>query len=211
MKPDAFVERFGREKASAILRTDDQERAAQAMDAAIRGGFTVVEFTLTVPGVFDLVREFSQRSGVVVGTGTVMEEHEARQSVAAGARFLVSPVVDERIIAAANEMEVACMPGCHTPTEMLRAHHAGAQLCKLFPAPAGGPGWVRSVLGPMPYLKIVPTNGVDEHNAGEWIAAGSFAVGFVATLFDPADMAAENWNAIEARARRCLAAVRGTD
>jgi Entner-Doudoroff aldolase len=211
MKPDAFVERFGREKASAILRTDDHERAAQAMDAAIRGGFTVVEFTLTVPGVFDLVREFSQRSGVVVGTGTVMEEHEARQSVAAGARFLVSPVVDERIIAAANEMEVACMPGCHTPTEMLRAHHAGAQLCKLFPAPAGGPGWVRSVLGPMPYLKIVPTNGVDEHNAGEWIAAGSFAVGFVATLFDPADMAAENWNAIEARARRCLAAVRGTD
>lgn len=211
MKPDAFVERFGREKASAILRTDDHERAAQAMDAAIRGGFTVVEFTLTVPGVFDLVREFSQRSGVVVGTGTVMEEHEARQSVAAGARFLVSPVVDERIIAAANEMEVACMPGCHTPTEMLRAHHAGAQLCKLFPAPAGGPGWVRSVLGPMPYLKIVPTNGVDEHNAGEWIAAGSFAVGFVATLFDPADMAAENWKAIEARARRCLAAVRGTD
>ena len=211
MKPDAFVERFGREKASAILRTDDHERAAQAMDAAIRGGFTVVEFTLTVPGVFDLVREFSQRSGVVVGTGTVMEEHEARQSVAAGARFLVSPVVDERIIAAANEMEVACMPGCHTPTEMLRAHHAGAQLCKLFPAPAGGPGWVRSVLGPMPYLKIVPTNGVDEHNAGEWIAAGSFAVGFVATLFDPADMAAENWNAIEARARRCLAAAGGTD
>jgi Entner-Doudoroff aldolase len=210
MKPLAFVERFGREKASAILRTDDQERAAQAMEAAIRGGFTVVEFTLTVPGVFDLVREFSQRSGVVVGTGTVLEEHEARQSVAAGARFLVSPVVDERVIAAANEMEVACMPGCSTPTEMLRAHHGGAQLCKLFPAPGGGPGWVRSVLGPMPYLKIVPTNGVDENNAGDWIAAGAFAVGFVATLFHPADMAAENWDAIEARARRCLAAARGT-
>jgi Entner-Doudoroff aldolase len=208
MTPGAFVERFGREKASAILRTDDQERAAQAMEAAIRGGFTVVEFTLTVPGVFDLVREFSQRSGVVVGTGTVMEEHEARQSVAAGARFLVSPVVDERVIAAANEMEVACMPGCHTPTEMLRAHRAGAQLCKLFPAPAGGPAWVRSVLGPMPYLRIVPTNGVDEHNAPEWIAAGAFAVGFVATLFDPADMAAGKWDAIEARARRCLAAAR---
>ena len=208
MTPGAFVERFGREKASAILRTDDQERAAHAMAAAIRGGFTVVEFTLTVPGVFDLVREFSQRSGVVVGTGTVMEEHEARQSVAAGARFLVSPVVDERVIAAANEMEVACMPGCHTPTEMLRAHRAGAQLCKLFPAPAGGPAWVRSVLGPMPYLRIVPTNGVDEHNAPEWIAAGAFAVGFVATLFDPADIAAGKWDAIEARARRCLAAAR---
>ena len=206
--PHAFVERFGREQASAILRTDDQEKAALAMEAAIRGGFTIIEFTLSIPGAFDLVREFSQRDGLVVGTGTVMDEHQARQSVAAGARFLVSPVVDEAVIAAAEELEVASMPGCHTPTEMLRAYRAGAQLCKLFPAPADGPAWVRSVLGPLPHLKIVPTNGVDEHNAGEWIAAGAFAVGFVATLFHSADIAAGNWDAIEARARRCLAAAR---
>jgi 2-dehydro-3-deoxyphosphogluconate aldolase/(4S)-4-hydroxy-2-oxoglutarate aldolase len=208
LSPDAFVERFGREKASAILRCSDQERAAQAMEAAVRGGFTVIEFTLSIPGAFDLVREFSQREGLVVGTGTVMDEHQARQSVAAGARFLVSPVVDEAVISVAEELEVACMPGCQTPTEMVRAHRAGAQLLKLFPAPAGGPAWVRSVLGPLPQLKIVPTNGVDEHNAGEWIAAGAFAVGFVATLFDAADIAAGDWDAIEMRARRCLAAAR---
>jgi len=82
-------------------------------------------------------------------------------------------------------------------------------LCKLFPAPHGGPAWVSSVLGPMPFLKIVPTNGVDHHNAGEWIDAGAFAAGFVATLFAPADMAAGRWDAIEERARKCLAAVRG--
>jgi Entner-Doudoroff aldolase len=208
--PQAFVERFGREKASAILRSNDQEKAAQAMEAAVRGGFTIIEFTLSIPGAYELVREFSQREGLVVGTGTVMDEHQARQSVAAGARFLVSPVVDETVIAVAEDLEVACMPGCHTPTEMLRAHRAGAQLCKLFPVPAGGPAWVRSVLGPMPHLKIVPTNGVDEHNAGDWIAAGAFAVGFVATLFDPTDLAAGRWSAIEARARRCLAAARGS-
>jgi Entner-Doudoroff aldolase len=207
--PHAFVERFGREKASAILRSNDQEKAAQAMEAAVRGGFTIIEFTLSIPGAFDLVREFSQRKGLVVGTGTVMDEHQARQSVAAGARFLVSPVVDEAVIATAEELEVACMPGCHTPTEMLRAHRAGAQLCKLFPAPAGGPAWVRSVLGPMPQLRIVPTNGVDEHNAGDWIGAGAFAVGFVATLFDPADIAADRWDALEERARRCLRAAQG--
>jgi Entner-Doudoroff aldolase len=206
--PHAFVERFGREKASAILRTNDQDKAAQAMEAAVRGGFTVIEFTLSIPGAFELVREFSQREGLVVGTGTVMDEHQARQSVAAGARFVVSPVVDEAVIAVAGELEVACMPGCHTPTEMLRAHRAGAQLCKLFPAPAGGPAWVRSVLGPMPDLKIVPTNGVDEHNAAEWVSAGAYAVGFVATLFHAADLAAGDWDAIEARARRCLAAAR---
>lgn len=208
MTPQAFVERFGRERASAILRCNDQDKAAQAMEAAVRGGFTIIEFTLSIPGAYELVREFSQREGLVVGTGTVMDEHQARQSVAAGARFLVSPVVDETVIAVAEDLEVACMPGCHTPTEMLRAHRAGAQLCKLFPAPAGGPAWVRSVLGPMPHLKIVPTNGVDEHNASNWIAAGAFAVGFVATLFEPADLAADRWDAIEDRARRCLAAAR---
>lgn len=207
MRPESFVERLGREKASAILRTDEQERAALAMEAAVRGGFTIIEFTLTVPGVFDLVREFAGREGLVVGAGTVMDAEQARRSVDAGARFLVSPVVDEAVISAAGEMGVACMPGTHTPTEMLRAHRAGAQLCKLFPAPGNGPAWVRSVLGPMPYLRIVPTNGVDEHNAGAWVAAGAFAVGFTAPLFTARDLVAGRWDAIEARARRCIAAV----
>jgi len=205
--PEAFVEQFGRDKASAILRTNDQEKAAKAMDAAIRGGFRIIEFTLTIPGVYDLVQDFSRREGLVVGTGTVMDAAQAQQSVEAGACFLVSPVVDETVIHAANELGVASMPGTHTPTEMLRAHRAGAQLCKLFPCPHGGPDWVRAVLGPMPYLKIVPTNGVDQHNAGEWIKAGAYAAGFVAPLFVAADIAAGRWDAIEERARQCLAAV----
>lgn len=207
MTPQAFVEQFGRDKASAILRTNDQEKAAKAMEAAVRGGFKIIEFTLTIPGVYELVQDFSSRDGLVVGTGTVMDAAQAQQSVEAGARFLVSPVVDETVITAANELGVASMPGTHTPTEMLRAHRAGAQLCKLFPCPHGGPDWVRAVLGPMPYLKIVPTNGVDQHNAGEWIAAGAFAAGFVAPLFVAADIAAGRWDAIEERARHCLAAV----
>jgi 2-dehydro-3-deoxyphosphogluconate aldolase/(4S)-4-hydroxy-2-oxoglutarate aldolase len=204
---DMTVEKIGRAKASAILRTNDQEKAAQAMEAAIRGGFSIIEFTLTIPGVFDLVQDFSRREDLVVGTGTVMDVAQAQQSVDAGACFVVSPVVDETVIAAANELGVASMPGTHTPTEMLRAQRAGAQLCKLFPCPHGGPDWVRSVLAPMPDLKIVPTNGVDQHNAGDWIAAGAFAVGYVAPLFAPADIAAGRWDAIEERARQCLAAV----
>ena len=207
MTPGQFVEQFGQEGASAILRTDNQEKAALAMEAAIRGGFRIIEFTLTVPGVYELVREFSRRPGLVVGTGTVLDEEDAQKSVDAGARFLVSPVVDEVVIAAANELGVASMPGTHTPTEMLRAHRAGAQLCKLFPAPAGGPGWVKSVLGPLPDLKIVPTNGVDESNIAQWKAAGVFAMGFVAPLFVPEDIAAGRWDEIEARAGRMIAAV----
>ena len=207
MTPEAFVEQFGRVKASAILRTNDQEKAVKAMEAAIRGGFRIIEFTLTIPGVFELVQDFSRRAGLVVGTGTVMTADEARQSVEAGARYLVSPVVDEVVIDAARQLGVACMPGTHTPTEMLRAHRAGAQLCKLFPSPGDGPDWVRAVLGPMPWLKIVPTNGVDQHNAGAWLGAGAYAVGFVAPLFVAADIAAGRWDAIEERAAKCIAAV----
>jgi len=205
--PDSFVELFGRLKASAILRTDDQEKAALAMEAAVRGGFRIIEFTLTVPGAYDLVRDFSRREDLVVGTGTVMTAGDVQRSVEAGARFIVSPVVDETVISAARELGVASMPGTHTPTEMLQAHRAGAQLCKLFPAPAGGPAWVRSVLGPMPFLKIVPTNGVTPENAAEWLAAGVYAAGFVAPLFFPADIDAGRWDAIEQRARECVAAM----
>jgi len=207
VKPDSFVELFGRLKASAILRTDDQEKAALAMEAAVRGGFRIIEFTLTVPGAFDLVRDFSRREDLVVGAGTVMTAGDVQRSVEAGARFIVSPVVDEAVISAAKELGVASMPGTHTPTEMLQAHRAGAQLCKLFPAPAGGPAWVRSVLGPMPFLKIVPTNGVTPENAAEWLAAGVYAAGFVAPLFVPADIDAGRWDAIEQRARDCVAAM----
>ena len=208
MTPDAFVERLGQEKASAILRTDDQEKAALAMEAAVRGGFTIVEFTLTVPGVFDLVRDFSKREGLVVGTGTVMTPGDVERSVEAGAEFIVSPNVDPEVIRAATANGVASMPGTHTPSEMLLAHRSGASLCKLFPAPAGGPVWVKAVLGPRPYLKIVPTNGVDEHNAAEWLAAGAYGVGFVAPLFPADDIEKARWGAIEDRAARCMAAVR---
>lgn len=210
MTPDAFIDLLGREKASAILRTDDQEKAALAMEAAIRGGFTILEFTLTIPGALDLVRDFSKREGLVVGTGTVMDAQGVRDSVDAGARFVVSPVVDEIVIRAASDLGVASMPGTHTPTEMLRAHRAGAELCKLFPAPAGGPVWAKSVLGPMPYIKIVPTNGVDEHNAADWLRAGCFAVGFVNPLFVPEDIAESRWDELEARAARCITAVNST-
>ena len=207
MTPERLVEYMGHVKASAILRTDNQEKAAKAMQAAIRGGFKVIEFTLTIPGVFDLVKDFSNREGLVVGTGTVIDESLAQQSVEAGARFLVSPVMDEAVIKAAKQLGVVSMPGTHTPTEMLRAHRAGAELCKLFPCPHGGPDWVRAVLAPMPFLKIVPTNGVDRHNAADWLAAGAHSVGFVAPLFVPGDIAAGRWDVIEERARKTLAAI----
>jgi len=207
MRPQDFVDYLGQVRASAILRTDIAAAARPAMDAAVRAGFRVVEFTLTTPDAFDLIAEYSRNEDLVVGAGTVLTPEEARQAVKAGARFLVSPVVDEAVIEAALSLEVAAMPGCHTPTEMLRAYRAGAPLQKLFPAPGNGPAYVRSCLGPLPFLRLVPTNGVDADNADAFFAAGAYAVGFVAPLFDGPALAEGRFDDVERRGRRLLKAV----
>lgn len=207
ISPEAFVERLGELRASAILRTALAEAAAPAMEAAIRGGFRVVEFTLSIPGALDRISEFAPRKDLIVGAGTVLEVDQARAAVEAGAAFLVSPVVDEAIIEEARRLGVAVMPGTQTPTEMLRAYRAGAPLQKLFPSPAAGPASVRAILGPMPFLRIVPTSGVELDNAAQYLAAGAHAVGFVNSLFDPDDLSARRFDAIEERARRMLAAI----
>lgn len=206
MTPDEFTTFFHEQRASAILRTDLPDAVVPAMEAAIRAGFRICEFTLTIPDVFEHVAAFSKRDGIVVGAGTVLTVDDARRAVEAGARFLVSPVVDEEVIEEAARLGVAMMPGTHTPTEMLRAHRAGAALQKLFPAPGIGPAYVKACLGPMPFLRIVPTSGVDACNAAAYLAAGAFAIGFVAPLFDAADIAAGRFDRIEQRGRDLLAA-----
>jgi len=207
MQPDEFVAFLGEAKASAILRTSIEEAAAPAMEAAVRAGIRVVEFTLTTPGALERIAEFSRRDGIVTGAGTVLTVDEARAAVEHGARFLVSPVVDPAVIDAARRLGVAVMPGTHTPTEMFLAHRLGAQLQKLFPAPGLGPEYVRACLGPLPFLRIVPTNGVDETNAAAWIAAGAHAVGLVACLFDADEIRAGRFDLIEERGRALLGAL----
>jgi Entner-Doudoroff aldolase len=207
MTPTEAVAFIGKHRASAILRTTVADAARPAMLAAIDAGFRVVEFTLTTPGALELIAEFSQDESLLVGAGTVLTPENAGQAVEAGAKYLVSPVMDETVIKEAISLGVAMMPGTYTPTEMLRAHRAGAPLQKLFPAPEGGPGFVKSVLGPMPFLRIVPTNGVHENNAAAHLKAGAFSVGFVNTLFDPNDLAAARFDRVRQRAVTLLASV----
>jgi Entner-Doudoroff aldolase len=207
MTPDEFVTMFGEARVSAILRANEAKIAGHAMDAAVDAGFRVIEFTLTTPSAYELITEFAQRDGLAVGAGTVMTVEEAQRSVEAGARFLVSPVVDEAVIEEAKRLGVAMMPGTHTPTEMWRAHTAGAQLQKLFPAPGTGPKHVRSILAPMPFLRIVPTNGVHENNAAAYLKAGAFAVGFTTALFDPNEMADGRFDRVRERAERLIQSI----
>jgi 2-dehydro-3-deoxyphosphogluconate aldolase / (4S)-4-hydroxy-2-oxoglutarate aldolase len=199
------ISRLGEERCVAILRTRHAAGAAPAMEAALRGGFRIVEFTLGTPGALDLVQAFAARGDCLVGVGTVLTETEARAAVAAGAAFLVSPVVDESIMAVARSLGVPMIPGCQTPTEMLRAHRAGAPVQKVFPAAT--PAQLASCLGPLPFLRLLPTSGVDADNAAAYLQAGCFAVGFVSSLFSEDDIAAGRFDRIERRARTLLPAV----
>jgi 2-dehydro-3-deoxyphosphogluconate aldolase/(4S)-4-hydroxy-2-oxoglutarate aldolase len=201
----SVVEELGRERAVAILRTNDRRVAERAMAAAVDAGFRFCEFTLSVPDALELVRTFVA-PGRHVGVGTVLTEAELDGAVAAGASFVVSPVVDPALIARATGLGVPMLPGCATPTEAFLAHRAGAPLQKLFPAPS--PDWIRTVLAPMPFLRFVPTSGVDRSNARAYLDAGAYALGFVKSLFDPRDLELRDYPAIGDRARELLAAVR---
>jgi Entner-Doudoroff aldolase len=194
-------------RAIAILRSNDHATGRGALAAAVRGGFRVLEVTLSTPGAVEIIADLARDDRLLVGAGTVLTVEQARSAARAGARFLVSPVVDVDVVAEAGRLGCIMIPGCATPTELWNAHCAGAALQKLFPSPAGGPGWLRAVLAPMPFLRVIPTNGVEVENATEWLAAGAFAVGCVRSLFPPDELAAHAWDNIEARARGLLAAI----
>ncbi len=202
MTGEAFVELLRVERATAILRTSDPARVLPAMEAVVRGGFKLVEFTLNTPGALAAIRHFADHPDVAsVGAGTVLTPDDARAAADAGAAFLVSPVVDEAVIEAASALGLPMVPGCRTPTEFLRAHRAGAPVQKLFPGSGAGPEFVRSLLGPLPFLHVLPTSGVTPDNAHAYLEAGALGVGFVRSLFGGPD------DGLVYRARRCLEAV----
>ena len=192
-------------KISAIVRTDDQSVAEQAMAAAVEGGFSVIEFTLNTPGALELITQFrSMDESLLVGAGTVMTPQAAKEAVNAGAQFIVSPVCDSAVIREAGEMGVVSIPGTQTPTEMQRAHETGADFVKLFPAPPNVAEYIRYVLGPQPHLKIFPTSGVNLDNMLEVLKAGAAGVGFVGPLFDPQAMRNRNFDDIRERAEKIV-------
>lgn len=187
-------------RVSAIIRADDESLAGDAMQAAVDGGFHVVEFTLTTPGALSLVERFFAAGTLTVGAGTVMSPGEARDAVSAGAEFLVSPIFDADVVAEAAKLDVPIIPGCYTPTEMETAHRHGADFIKVFPEPAGGVGFIRAIRGPLPHLPLFPTAGPTPENFIEYLEAGCVGVGFVRSLFDPQDLARGDLAAVRARA-----------
>ena len=175
--------------------------------ALVAGGVSVVEITLTTPGALEGVRDLAARDavpGAVVGAGTVLDERSARDVIAAGARFVVSPTLDQGVMRCCREENVPCMPGALTPRELLEAARAGASHVKLFPASVVGPRYIREVLAPLPFLRLVPSGGVSLENAGDWIRAGAIAVSLGSALVSPSLVAEQAWDRLTARARALI-------
>jgi 2-dehydro-3-deoxyphosphogluconate aldolase / (4S)-4-hydroxy-2-oxoglutarate aldolase len=194
----------------AVIRMKEPDKIRGVVDALTEGGVRALEITMTVPRAIELIAEIAPTlpSSFIFGAGTVVDGETARRAIAAGAQFLVSPVFRRDVITAAHAQDVPALPGCLTPTEILEAWDAGADIVKVFPATALGPGYLKDVRAPLPHVKLMPTGGVTVDNAGDWIRAGAVAVGVGSALLDAKAIASGSFGSIVENARRIVANVR---
>ena len=194
----------------AVIRMKEPDRLRAVIDALAAGGLRALEVTMTVPGAIDLIAQIAPTlpRDFLFGAGTVLDADTASRAIDAGARFIVSPVFRTAVIEACHRRDVPALPGCLTPTEILDAWNAGADIVKVFPATTLGPGYLKDVRAPLPQVKLMPTGGVTIDNAGDWIKAGAVAVGVGSALVDTQAIAAAQYHLLEENARRIVANVR---
>lgn len=175
------VERITEGGLVAVVRAESTEQAERITEACIEGGVAAIELTFTVPKAHRLIEHMADRySGsneITIGAGTVLDSETARTAILSGAQYVVSPHLDERIVTLCNRYAVACMPGIFTPTEAVRALELGVDILKVFPGDIATPKFIKSLLGPLPQARMMPSGGVSVDNVEEWIKAGAVAVG----------------------------------
>ena len=194
----------------AVIRLRDSELLRAVVDALMEGGVRALEVTMTVPRAVELIAQLAPKlpPEFLLGAGTVLDAQTARQVIDAGARFVVSPVFKREVIEACRAREIAVAPGCFTPTEILTAWEAGADVVKVFPATVLGPGYFKDVLAPLPHVRLMPTGGVTKENAGAWIKAGAVALGVGTAIVDANAVADKRFSVVTANARHFIDAVK---
>jgi 2-dehydro-3-deoxyphosphogluconate aldolase / (4S)-4-hydroxy-2-oxoglutarate aldolase len=194
----------------AIMRAKSPDQLIKAADAIRNGGVRVMEVTMTTPDAQNVIAEAAERYGsdVLFGAGTVLDSEAARSAILAGAGFIVAPVLNLEVIALCNRSGIPVMPGCFTPTEILKAWKAGADMIKLFPAEVGGPALIKALLAPLPQLQIVPVGGVDLNTAAAFIRNGAVALGVGSSLINPGLLEAGDMDELTRRAAAFVGEVR---
>jgi 2-dehydro-3-deoxyphosphogluconate aldolase/(4S)-4-hydroxy-2-oxoglutarate aldolase len=194
----------------AVIRAQSKDQLVGITEALIAGGVSAIEVTMSTPKAISGIEMLADRFGdsAVVGVGTVIDPATASDAISAGAQFVVSPVFDEHIVATARRHGKIMIPGAFTPTEILRAWAAGADVVKVFPSTALGPQYFKDILAPLPQLRLTPTGGVDIKNAGDWIKAGAVFLGAGSSLVSKDALAKNDWASITANARAFVEAIR---
>jgi 2-dehydro-3-deoxyphosphogluconate aldolase / (4S)-4-hydroxy-2-oxoglutarate aldolase len=194
----------------AVVRSPDSRQLVEVVRALADGGVTVVEITMSVPGALDVLRQVTDALGerILLGAGTVLDAETARAVLLAGAQYVVAPTLNLDVIRLCRRYDKLVMPGAFTPTEILTAWEAGADIVKVFPADVLGPAFFKALRGPLPQVRVMPTGGVDLSNAGEFLRAGACCLGVGGQLVEPKAVAARDFERLRELARQYVAVVR---
>src|SRR5215467_5885429 len=193
----------------AVVRSPDSQQLVEAARALADGGVNVVEITMTVPGALDVLRQVRQALGdrLLLGAGTILDPETARAALLAGAEYLVTPTLNLDVIRLCQRYDKLVMPGAFTPTEILTAWEAGADIVKVFPADVVGPPFFKALRGPLPQVRLMPTGGVDLTTAAAFLKAGACCLGVGGQLVEPRAVAERNFDRIRELARQYVAIV----
>jgi 2-dehydro-3-deoxyphosphogluconate aldolase/(4S)-4-hydroxy-2-oxoglutarate aldolase len=210
MTKSAIIQRLLDPGIIAIIRADASEGLVEAAGALLAGGVTAMEVTMTTPGALGVIAEVTARFGdrILMGVGSVIDPGTVDAAVQAGAQFVVTPVTKPEVIAACNRLEKPIASGAFTPTECLLAHESGADFVKLFPAEAVGPAYIKSLLAPLPQLRMIPTGGVTPATVAAFYQAGSVAYGVGSSLVSKEILKTHDWEGLTAKAAEFIAALR---
>jgi 2-dehydro-3-deoxyphosphogluconate aldolase / (4S)-4-hydroxy-2-oxoglutarate aldolase len=196
----------------AVLRAPSGEVLADVAQALLAGGVEAIEVTFTVPRAHRVLEQVADRLGdkVLLGAGTVLDPETARTAILAGAQFIVGPTVNLEVIELCRRYDKMVLPGAFTPTEVLAAWQAGADVVKVFPSDFVGPGYLKALLGPLPQVRLMPTGGVNLETAAAFLRAGACALGVGGALVDPKAIAARDFARLESLARQYVEIVQKT-
>ena len=194
----------------AVVRAESGEQFVPVVRALAEGGVTAAEITFTVPDAIDVIRRVRRELGgaVVLGAGTVLDAETARAALLAGAEYIVAPTVNLEVIRLCRRYGAVVMPGALTPTEILTAWEAGADVVKIFPADLGGPPYLKAIRGPLPQVRVMPTGGVDLNTAEAFLKAGACCLGVGGQLVEPKAVAAGDYARLRDLARQYAGIVR---
>src|SRR5437870_11678889 len=188
----------------AVVRSPDSHQLVEVARALADGGVTVVEITMSVPNALDVVRQVRQALGdrLLLGAGTILDTETARAALLAGAEYLVAPTLNLDVIRLCQRYDKLVMPGSFTPTEILTAWEAGADIVKVFPADVVGPAFFKALRGPLPQIRLMPTGGVDLNSAAAFLKAGACCLGVGGQLVEPKAVAERNFDRIRDLAKQ---------